>query len=53
MRCDYCEYRNSWTCEDWKVDNNYMCEAFKLDFDSLTDEQRKEIQKRLMGVDNE
>lgn len=49
MRCDYCEYRYSWTCEDWKIDNNYICEAFKLDFDALSESQKIAIQERLMG----
>ena len=53
MRCEHCEYRYSWDCEDfWKSDNTF-CLLFKLDFDTLTTAQKKEIQKRLMGGDNE
>ena len=53
MRCEHCEYRYSWDCEDWWVSNSKICNDFKLDFDSLTDKQKKEIQKRLMGANNE
>ena len=49
MRCEHCEYRYSWDCEEWQVSNDYICKEFKLDFDTLTDKQKKEIQKRLMG----
>ena len=50
MRCDYCEYRNSWDCDDgWgRVSNNQLCEEFKLDYSTLSDVQKEEIQKRLM-----
>lgn len=51
MRCDFCEYRNSWDCEDWKVDNNTKCENFKLDFDSLSEKQKDTIQKKLMKTE--
>lgn len=49
-RCDYCEYRNSWDCGDgWnRVSNDCYCESFKLDYDSLSERQKKEIQRRLM-----
>ena len=53
MRCEHCEYRYSWDCEDWWVSDDKLCNDFKLDFDSLTDKQKKEIQKRLMGANNE
>ena len=51
-RCDYCEYRNSWDCDDgWgRISNNHFCESFKLDYDSLSEKQKKEIQRRLMEV---
>ena len=49
-RCDYCEYRNSWDCEDGKVSNCVMCENFKLDFDTLSNAQKREVQRRLMDV---
>ena len=48
MRCEHCIYRNSWECEGWHIDDNYICKEFKLDFDSLSNKQKKEIQKRLM-----
>lgn len=49
-RCDFCEYKNSWDCEDWKVDNDVMCENFKLCFDSLSDRQKEKVQRILMKV---
>lgn len=50
-RCDYCEYRCSFECEDYKVSNEYMCDNFKLDFDALSDSQKKTVQKILMKLD--
>lgn len=53
-RCDYCVYRNSWDCEDWRISNDCLCENFKLDFDTLDSYQKKAVQKRLMkGADDE
>jgi len=49
MRCEYCAYRYSWECEEYWVSNNKMCDDFKLDFDTLSESQKKAIQKRLMG----
>ena len=44
--CDHCVYRNSWDCGDgWNRHNN--CREFKLDFDSLTDRQKRTIQRIL------
>ena len=51
MRCDYCIYRYSWDCEDGYVSNEHICKEFKLDFDTLSNKQKKEIQKRLMSED--
>lgn len=48
MRCDHCEYRYSWDCEDYKLSDSVLCESFKLDFYSLSESQKREIQKRLM-----
>ena len=52
-RCDYCRYKNTWDCEDgWgRVDNNKMCEDFVLEFEYLSDKQKKKIQKILMQQD--
>ena len=49
-RCDYCRYKNSWDCEDgWdRVDNSKMCDDFVLEFNLLSKEQQKKIQKILM-----
>ena len=50
-RCEHCEYRNGWECEDtWdRVPNDTLCNSFKLDFDTLPDGVKKQIQKRLIG----
>ena len=52
-RCDYCWYRNSWDCGDgwYRVGNDEMCEDFVLDFETLSDKQKKKIQKILMRQD--
>ncbi len=52
-RCDYCRYKNSWDCEDgWdRVSNDKMCEDFALDFETLSDKQKKKIQEILMRQD--
>lgn len=49
-RCEHCEYRNGWECGDgYRVSNDTMCERFKLDFDTLSDGVKRQIQKRLIG----
>ena len=50
-RCECCEYRNSWDCEDgWgRKNNNVFCEDFKLDFNQLREGQKKKIQLILMA----
>ena len=54
-RCDYCVYRNSWDCGDgWnRISNSSYCSEFKLDFDILSDKQKKQVQRVLMGGDDE
>lgn len=49
-RCEYCEYRNCVECEDIldRVPNDIICRYFKLDFNKLSDKEKKTIQKRLM-----
>lgn len=49
-RCDYCEFRNSWGCDDeWnRVSNDKFCDDFKLDFNQLSEKKKKAIQKILM-----
>ena len=53
-RCSYCAYRNSWDCDDgWnRKSNNTYCEEFSLDFDALSDKQKKVIQRKLMNNEN-
>jgi hypothetical protein len=41
--CDHCVSRNSWDCDDgWNRRRD--CDSFKLDFDTLSDRQKKAIQ---------
>lgn len=53
-RCEHCEYRNSWECDDEysRVRNDALCGNFKLDFDTLSNDVKKQIQKRLMSLEN-
>lgn len=49
MRCDHCQYRNSWDCEDeCRIEDNTFCNNFKLDFDTLNKKQKRIIQSQLM-----
>ena len=54
-RCEHCQYRNSWECDDgWnRRSNDTVCNDFKLDYDTLTDKQKTTIQKILMREENE
>lgn len=51
-RCEHCEYRNGWKCGDEynRIRNDTLCENFKLDFDTLSDGIKKQVQKRLLGI---
>ena len=59
-RCDYCLYNNVWDCSHgWdRLDNNKMCKDYNkmckdfiLDFENLSEKQKKKIQKNLMKQD--
>ena len=54
-RCECCKYRNCIDCEDgyYSVPANCICNNFELDFDALSDKQKKTIQKILMRKGNE
>lgn len=44
MACDYCAYRYSYDCDDgWNRHKN--CKSFKLDWDSLSEKDKKTIRK--------
>lgn len=44
--CNHCKYRNSWDCDDgWNRRRN--CSEFELDYSTLSDKQKKTIQKIL------
>ncbi len=46
IRCDVCEYKNSWDCETaWgRIPDDEFCDNFKLNFDGLSDSQKRVIQ---------
>ncbi len=44
--CDHCRYRHSWDCDDvWN--RRKSCSEFELDYSTLSDKQKKTIQKIL------
>lgn len=49
-RCEHCEYRNGWECGDefYRKSGRVFCEDFKLDFGTLSNKQKKSVQKILM-----
>lgn len=49
-RCDHCEMRNGWICGDgWnRTSDTEYCEDFRLDFDTLDDDRKRDIQIDLM-----
>ena len=49
---NHCEYRNSWDCEDGWCDCK-NCGHFKLDFDTLTEKQKKAVKRILSNQDEE
>ena len=50
--CDHCTYRNSYDCGDgWNRRKN--CSEFRLDFDTLTEKQKKTIQRILNREDED
>lgn len=54
-RCEYCEYRNVFECADeWdRKNNNVFCEDFKLEFNRLSEKEKKKIQLILMAKSEE
>ena len=53
MRCDHCELRYTFQCHDGfdRKPNDVLCEDFILEFGTLDDDEREEIQRKLMGED--
>ena len=47
MVCEHCRYRHSWDCDDGLAYPKGGCDNFRLDFDSLTDRQKKAIRRIL------
>lgn len=44
--CDHCRYRHSWECDDgWNRRKN--CSEFELDYSTLSNKQKKTIQRIL------
>lgn len=49
--CNHCRYRNSWDCDDgWN--RRRSCSEFELDYSTLSDKQKKTIQKILDREDD-
>lgn len=53
-RCDHCEMRNGWICGDgWnRASDDEYCDDFRLDFDTLDEDERRDIQENLMRGEN-
>ena len=49
--CDYCKSRHSWNCDDGMAYPRGGCEYFSLDWDALSNEQKKEIKRILSHND--
>lgn len=49
--CNYCKYRHSWDCDDG-YNRRESCGEFELDFSTLSNKQKKAIQKILDREDN-
>ena len=45
--CEHCEYRHSWDCDDGLAYPKGGCDDFKLDYNSLTNKQKKAIKRVL------
>lgn len=44
--CDHCKHRHSWDCDDgWN--RHKSCGEFELDYSTLSNKQKKTIQKIL------
>ena len=50
--CDYCNYRYSYDCDDG-YNRHKNCENFELDFNTLTNKQKKAIQRILNREEDE
>ena len=50
--CNHCKYRHSWDCDDgWNTPKS--CNEFELDYSTLSNKQKKAIQKFLDREDEE
>ena len=50
--CDHCRYRHSWDCGDG-YNRRKNCSEFELDFSSLSNKQKKAIQRILNREDED
>lgn len=48
--CDYCKFRNSWDCEYSHPKKG--CDYFHLDFDTLSEKQKKAIRRALIAQED-
>ena len=51
MCCEHCVYRNSWDCSDG-YNRQSNCPSFHLDWDTLSDLEKKLIQSLLENKEN-
>ena len=51
--CEHCCYRYSWDCDDGLPYPDKGCNDFKLDFETLTEKQKKTIRKILSREDED
>ena len=49
--CDHCKSRYSWDCDDGMAYPRGGCKDFSLDWDTLSNKQKKAIQKILSHND--
>ena len=40
-KCDFCQYRYSWDCDDGRPDPETGCDGFALDKSTLSDEEQR------------
>ena len=54
-KCDFCQYRHSWDCDDGSPYPENGCESFALDKSTLSDQEQRMVvlHEILWGENNE
>ena len=52
-RCEHCRFKNSYQCIDSKKPITIMCETFELDWHSIDDSMKNDIQRSFMKIGDE